>query len=267
MRAAVLLLFAFGFAASATAQRFAPQQDAYGYVAASGGACPAAFLDISTTGTALAITAASASPALDDGGAVVTLALPFEYYGIARPNLVVSTNGYVAFTDDLASESGGDFSNDCSLPAHPDSGQRGGGVGSGAAVPGRVYAYHDELDGSAAGTIHTQHFATCPRTAAFGAAEACTVIQWTGFARAGSTGANDFEVVLYHQSFEIATLRRAVDSSAGASATIGIQNDTATSAAVDTCNGARTVAATDAVCWLEPRSLIRPDALFENGFE
>ncbi len=245
-------------APAALAQRAGPGvTDTYGYavVASPAAPCAAQFMDISSTGTAIVPTASGAAAALDDGGAVLALALPFQLYGRVASSLVVSTNGYLAMADTLAAEDGGDFSNDCPAPAIPDNANAAGT---------RIMAYHDELDGTGAGTLHTQHFANCPRTAASGQAEACTVVQWTDWGRVQGAGTSTFQAVLYHGSNEIALQYAAVDSTGGASATIGAQDLEAGSAALASCDSAASVSAGQAICLLAPARL---DDLFRDGFE
>lgn len=266
MRIRLPLGTALGLAAAAALAdppREAPAQlDAYGYaVAAAAPACPYQPVDM-TSAPALALSAAEgAADASDEGAAVLDLAAPFELYGGAVPRLMVSSNGYLAAAAGAEADDGGDFSNDCPLPAAPDH------VGASSA---RIYAYHDDLAGPA-GAVRSSYFTTCPRPAASGAAEACTVVAWTGWGRVGGAGALSFQAVLYHTSFEIALQYLALDASAGGSASIGAQDATATSAAVWSCNGSRALAAGSAVCLFDPRyppgSGGVVDRLFRDGFD
>jgi len=157
--------------------------------------CDFDFVDIEASGTWVALTASGAEPAQDDGGAVIPLGLPFEFYGEALTSLVVSSNGYVAAGGTLESEDGGDFSNDAMLPAIPD---------NATGVPLRILPYHEELSGfTTAGVAYHQYFAACPRASEALGTEACTVVQWTDWALRGSGNTFDLQAVLYHESFQI----------------------------------------------------------------
>ncbi|MEO1087664.1 MAG: hypothetical protein AAFY88_25800, partial [Acidobacteriota bacterium] len=90
--------------------------DTFGHVIfdTPSGFCASDFIDISATGTALTFTASGIFDPNDDGGAALTLAAPFSFYGTDVTDVVVSTNGYVAMgtTGGLADEDGGDFNED-----------------------------------------------------------------------------------------------------------------------------------------------------------
>lgn len=264
--AAAALAAASFAAAAAQAQRAASMVDLYGYTAGDGATCAAAFTDIAATGSALVPTGVGATPAGDDGGAVLALAQPFEHYGVAHGAIVVSTDGYLAFADALARDSGTDFSADCTLPAVPDAGAFGDGE-TRAATPARAYVHHGDLKAGATGTLHAQFFAACPRPASAGAEEPCTIVQWSQF-RDADDATVTAQAVLYHVSHELALVRR---ESGSAAATIGIQNADATTALVAQCGVP--VAANGAVCYSDPRfppgsrAPASPDALFGNSFE
>jgi lysyl endopeptidase len=231
--------------------------DQYGYQIhdSTGAQCSYNYVDASG-GALLGLTASGAALAPDDGGSVVNLGAPFEFYGNATSTLVASTNGYLAAASSLAEEDGGDFSNDCPLPALAD---------NAAAMQARIMVYHDELDGTGSGNMHYQYFSNCPRAAESGVSEACSVVAWDQWTRIGSSGALAFEAVLYHTSFEIALQYQSLDASAGNAASIGLQNSSATSAAIHGCNGSKVLSAPTAVCFFDPRS--PQDTIFSNGFE
>jgi hypothetical protein len=238
------------------------QADGYGYLVAGGGAaCAYAAVDVSASGTPLALVAAGPdATALDDGAAPLALAEPFAFYGESRTSLVVSSNGYVAFADSTDAENGADFSNDPYLPAVPD---------NTPSTAGRIYAYHDDLTGEAAGSqLRAQHYAACPRASEAIAGESCTVVQWKNWARIAGGGSIDVALVLYHASGEIAIQHAALDSGAGDSACVGIQNADASDGLAWSCNGARTLTPASSVCWFDPA---HPpggnDLIFRNGFE
>jgi uncharacterized repeat protein (TIGR01451 family) len=204
--------------------------------------CEFDFVDIQVGGTALNFTASGIEPALDDGGAIVALSEPFEFYGETLSSLVVSSNGYVAVAASLSSEDGGDFSNDAVLPAIPDN-----VVG----VPARVLPYHDELSGfESGGVAYQQHFVECPRPSEALGTEACTIVQWTDWAELGGGNPFDAQVVLYHLSFEVA-LQLRPGTSTLASGTMGIQNRIATSGLQYRPD--EPVSDDTAICLFEPR--------------
>lgn len=238
------------------------QADGYGHLVAGGGtACPYSALDISGSGTPVALTAAGPGvTALDDGASLLALAEPFDFYGASHSNLVVSTNGYVAFADTLDAENGGDFSNDPYLPAVPD---------NTPSSAGRIYVYHDDLSGEGAGSsLRSQHYAACPRGSDAIAGESCTVVEWKNYARLAGGDGIDVALVLYHASGEIAIQHASLDAGAGDSACVGIQNADASDGLAWSCNGGRTLTAASAVCWFDPA---HPpggnDAIFRDGFE
>ena len=255
-----LALAGFGATALAGVSRTTVQADGYGHLVTSGGtACPYTALDVA--GGTLTLTAAGpASTALDDGAAALALAEPFAFYGASYTNVIVSSNGYIAFADGLDRENGGDFSNDPYLPAVPD---------NTPSIAGRVYAYHDDLTGEASGSdLRAGHYASCPRASDAGASEACTVVQWKNWGRLAGGDGIDVALVLYHASGEIAVQHAALDASAGTSACVGIQNADAGDGGAWTCDGGRALTAASAVCYFDPA---HPpggnDTLFANGFE
>ena len=261
------LIASLGLLAAATAAaqtRSSGNVDAYGYVVADSGAltCPIQFVDIASQGVALALSSDdNAVAAADDGGGALALSAPFELYGHATPSIVVSSNGYLAAAAGLDEEDGRDFSNDCPMPAVPDNPH---------AQARRIAVYHDELDGQASGgQILSNYFATCPRPAASGASEACTVIQWDNWRKLNDPATLRFEAILYHTSFEISLQYHDVDSSQGASASVGLQDPAAGTAAVYGCNGSQPIAAAHAVCFFDPRFPpgASNDGIFANGFE
>ncbi|MDX1387843.1 MAG: hypothetical protein R3344_01555 [Acidobacteriota bacterium] len=218
--------------------------DAFGYVVydQSGAECAFDFVDIAASGAAVSFTASGASPADDDGGAVIVPVLPFELYGVAVSGVVMSSNGYLAMASSLVSDAGGDFSNDRVLPAVPD---------QAPGVPGRILAYHDELSGFAtSGSAYHEHFAPCPRPSEALGSEPCTIFQWTDWGFAGGGEPFDFQVVVYHQTSEIVVQLRPA-AAVLADGTIGIQNPNATIGSQYRPEVALT--ADTAVCFFEPR--------------
>jgi len=204
--------------------------------------CGFDFVDLQTGGTPIDFTTSGVEPALDDGAALVPLSEPFELYGQLLANVVLSSNGYLAAAATLGSEDGGDFSNDTVLPAIPD---------NTLGVPARVLAYHDELSGlESDGAAYQGYFPVCPRSSEAIGAEACTVLQWTGWAARGGGNPFDAQIVLYHRSFEIALqLRPGTSTLSGG--TIGIQNHNATTGLQYRPDDP--ISTDAAICFFEPR--------------
>jgi hypothetical protein len=251
----IVLLLA---AASAGAQRTIGSFDAYGHVLYSSpdNRCPYSYVD-ATSGTALTLVAANPnSTASDDGGASISLAAPFTFYGDPAGSWVASSNGYLAVGAGLADEDGGDFSADCPLPAIAD---------NPLASQARIYVYHADLDGTPyGGNLYTQYFVNCPRPSVLGSNEACTVVQWRNWAEIGHSGPIDMEAVLYHPSSEIVLQYRSL--AADADGTIGIQSRNATSGYAYACRGSRPLVPAMAVCFFPPNQAPEPSIL-KDGFE
>ena len=219
--------------------------DRYGYLVVDqlDSRCSFDFVDISVGGDAVWFTASDTAPADDDGGAVISLGSSFELYGEALPGLVVSTNGYVAGAASLAAEGGGDFSNDPNLPTIPD---------NAPGTPARMFVYHSDLTGiAAAGTAFSLFFADCPRPSESVGSEACTILQWADWSAGGGGDAFDFQVVLYHVSYQIVYQIRP-GASALTGGTIGIQNRDASDAS-QYCFAENGLAGDTAVCFFDPR--------------
>jgi len=222
------LFFGAGGAAAQRAPVY-PVADSFGTLAydQSSPICAAAFSDIGATGTVITFAAVGSDPILDEGGAVIPLAEPFELYGTPITSLVVSTNGYLAAAGALAADSGGDFSNDCPLPAVPE---------EGPSTPLRIAVLHDDLDGSSSGApapggaAAHQYFPNCPRPSDALGAESCTIVQWSGWRVIGTSAVFDIQAVLYHQSFETVIQFAGDDYTARSKtidpygATVGLQN-------------------------------------------
>jgi hypothetical protein len=101
----------------------------------------------------------------DTSSGPVTLAVPVDFYGTIYTQLVIASNGYIS-TD--LSDTGGDLSNDCPLPASPST---GGG--------GRFYVVHDDLDlEPGIGSGYYEYFASCPRAADRGPNTGCSIFMW-----------------------------------------------------------------------------------------
>ena len=222
----------------------------YGYTMAESpgdGTCGFHYIDLEGSGQPLALVRGNAKAEADDQAAVLRLQQPFELYQLPALSLVVSGNGYLAVADSLAVEDGSDFSNDCSLPARAD---------NPAAAQNRIYVYHDDLRPLPGGGVRQAFFARCPRASAGGADEACTVVEWNGFERAGpvpSTQPLRAQAVLYHGSQEIALQYASLDDSRAAQATIGLQGFDGRAAREASCNSAQRRTSRQSICFFDPR--------------
>lgn len=262
-----IICFGVGLCLSflALAQRPPPMaEDAYGYVAldSSDAACPYQYLDLELEGEVLDLQPAGAEPAADDGGALLELTQPFEFYGQPAQVLVASSNGYLAPGSGLDEEDGGYWRADCRLPAIPDNSR---------AAFARLYVLAGDLVQGVAGRLYAQQFAQCPRPSGLVGNEPCTVVQWRGFERLGRNESLDFQVLLYHRSWQIAMQYRqlAPDMSAAPLAT-GSQDAGAVSAWSRGCAGPSALPAESAICLFDPRyppTSAPLDGIFLDGFE
>lgn len=210
--------------------------------------CTTNFVDISATGNAVTYTASAGFPAEDDGGAVVALGAPFNFYGTDVNSIVVSSNGYLGMgaADLTTDESGGDFSNDCPLPVAPD---------NPPAISSRIMPYHDDLAGDGTGgTTFYEFFASCPRLSGTTVAdEACTIVQWTNWGFFMGTVGFDMQAILYHTSYVIAFEYSDPGAVAdGTGATVGIQNATATDSLMYFCDTPGSITGTATLCNFHP---------------
>jgi hypothetical protein len=220
--------------------------DGFGYTLLDQNATECAFqwVDISATGTAVVFSPSGMDPADDDGQAEITLAQDFTLYGEQVSTLVISSNGYLAPEATSAGEDGGDFSNDCGLPAIP---------GNATASTARLLVLHDDLTGETGpGTVFQQFFTNCPRTSVNGGDEPCTVIQWQDWAVRGNPDTFPFQAILYHETNQITVQLDPPVSVSGVSATLGIQNRTATSGLAYGCNDGGLLNGQTALCYFEP---------------
>jgi uncharacterized repeat protein (TIGR01451 family) len=223
-RAAIILLLISVWTGVSLAQRAPVAGDDYGHLVidSADADCSYQFVDIEGSGAPLSWTASGADPAADDGGAALTLTQPFEFYGVTVSELVVSTNGYLAFGAAIGTEDGGDFSNDAQLPAIPD---------NDLGVAARAMVYHDDLSGfMSGGTASWQYFAACPRDSDALGPEECTVVQWSDWSIAAAGSTFDMQALLYHESFEIVFQVKPAAATLD-QGTIGVQDSTAQSAA------------------------------------
>ncbi len=211
------------------------------------GTCGFDYIPLGQAGVPVPLVPGHAKADDDDGAALLKLRQPFEFYQLPALSLVVSGNGYLATADSLAVEDGSDFSNDCDLPARGD---------NPASTQNRIYVYHDDLRPRAGGAVRQAFFARCPRPSALGADEACTVVEWDGFERAGPVPSIQplrAQAVLYHASHEIALQYASMDDSRAATATIGVQGFDGRTAREASCNSSRRRTARQSICFFDPR--------------
>ena len=203
--------------------------DSYGNSVAD---CDKQFVDISSSGSVLSLTAADPGfPANDDGVGHVDLTQSFNFYGRTISSLSLSTNGYIS-TDSQAH--GGDWSNDCPVPTAPtlDS------------LNARIIPLHGDL--IVTNILH-QHFDDCPRTSELGDNLSCDVFMYQGVNFYQQSVNFDFQAILYP------TVNQWVyqyDGTGfdGSITTTGIQNDNASDGAGYACNTANSISSQQAVC-------------------
>lgn len=209
--------------------------DAFGYTFSDQAEpdCDYAFVDISGTGTFVVNG--------DDIAATQTLGgAGFDFYGTVYTDLRLSTNAYIST---LLSDSGGDLSNDCPLPASPST---GGGA--------RIYPLHDDIDcdpATAGSGIYHEYFASCPVPGRFQGG--CNIVQWEceHFPGGGGTNTESLQAVLY-DSFDLTYQFQACEE-CGSGSTTGIQDDGPTTGLTYACNSAGTISpGSTAVCWFHP---------------
>jgi len=179
------------------------------------------------------------TPAQTVGGAT-----PFRFYGQNVSQLYMSTNGYLATSDQ---DDGGDFNNVCT------------DFGSVFPNNARLHVLQDDLVLLNNGSLKHQHFSTCPRSADAGGAQGCTVFQWNNvgiYINSTTTqGSAVFQAILYDQSYEIVYQYLTADPFSGANATISIENAAQTDRLSYGCNVSNQAPAGRAVCFFEPSAL------------
>jgi hypothetical protein len=201
------------------------------------GNCERQFVDISATGTDLTIIDSNTNdsvPANDDGVAAVSLVEPFNLYGQSISGLYLSTNGYIS-TD--PAETGGDFDNDCPLPATPNRGS----------TQARIIPLHDDLKVQ---NMYHQHFNSCPRAASANQDLSCDIFMYKGvdlFDTSTVTENFNFEAILY-PSISLWVYQYDGTGFNPQSSTIGLQNNNATDGAAFACNTANSINTQEAVC-------------------
>ena len=206
--------------------------DTFGYVYADSttAQCAFDFIDITDSGASVV--------SGDDTSAAVNLpGSSLDFYGETVTDIAISTNGYLS-TD--PTDSGGDLSNDCPLPAVPSTG-----------AGGRYYPVQDDLI-TADGLF--EYFPTCPRSSGAVADEGCYVFQWNGTEHFGGGGETfSFQALLYDTSFAIVYQFGAGNPEEGAGSTTGIQNAAFDDGLTYACDVPTPVTAGDGgVCFYHP---------------
>lgn len=225
-------------------------RDLYGYSQFDGpqpGACRFDYIELGADAKELALAPGHPRAAADDLAGVLELERHFEFYQEPREALVVSMNGYLAAARGLHEDDGSDYSNECGLPGRPD---------NPVAHPDRIYVYHDDLRPRDGAHLRHGHFPHCPRNGEAGAEEACTVIEWDGFERAGPLASSRplrMQAVLYHGSHAIVMQYASVDDSGGGQATVGLQGLGGRSARRASCDLPGRIGAGTSLCFFDPR--------------
>jgi hypothetical protein len=157
------------------------------------------FQDIANLGTQVSWTATGQFPGGDEGFDEITLPFAFPFYGVDRTSVRVFSNGFLTFSS-FASNS----FNNSELPS--------------ATPPNAVIApFWDDLDQSAGGAVYT---GTLP--------DGRFVVQYDAVPRWGTSNAETFQIILSADGaieFQYQTMTGTLNA-----ATIGIENDTGTTA-------------------------------------
>lgn len=232
----------------AVKQAGGPDNFGYTYQDSDEAFCSYQALDIRSTGQSLNFVPSDSSyPANDDGGALVNLdGNGVSIYGKSFDQLVLSSNGYLST---LSSDNGGDYSNDCPLPALAST---GGGD--------RIYVFHGDL---VTGSAYYQYFASCPRAGEVDDQAACHVFQWNnvGLYQHGASPAGDFDIqaIIYEGSDQIVT-QFVQGMSDGNTTTSGLQISSVNDALVYACDEAGSIQSQSAVCYFAPGKAPSADA-------
>ena len=176
----------------------------------------------------------------DTSSGPVTLGVPVDFYGTLYTQLVIASNGYLS-TD--PSDTGGDLSNDCPLPASPSS---GGG--------GRLYILHDDLDlEPGTGSGFYEYFASCPRAADRGPNTGCSIFMWDDVSHYPGGGVATWDMWIYlYDNLDVVYEIGPGNSEQGSSSTTGIMNPAYTDALVVACETAGTIPDTYVVLFEHP---------------
>lgn len=230
---------------SAQARDISYVDDAFGYQTID--SCSASYLNIDAQATTLNLVASGSDPASDEGAAVLNLPLTHEFYNVSHDQVVISSNGYLAFAEDLTQENGADFSNDCLFPSVPDNQPQSNQ---------RIMAYHDDLMADTSGAIQWAHFDQCP---VLSNGQACTVIEWQNWRLNQTAGAFSFQIILLYNPAKI-VLQYDNRVPVPASASVGFQHAGLFSGWVMACNQSQLVLANSSHCFDNPY-------IFDDDFE
>lgn len=227
---------------------FAGAVDAFGYTItdSNNGSCAVQFVDISQTGAVVVMGDDESTISSPPNGinATIPLSPAFMFYGRIYTQVVMASNGYLS-TD--PADSGPDTSNDCPLPAVPNTPP--------STTGGRFYPLHNDLvlDNGGAGLYQT--FPACPRPDGNGQSSFCSVFQWQDAYIFGSVVTFTMQAILYHETGEIVYQYDGRNIDAGLSSTTGIQSsatDFVLSGAAYACNAANSIVPNSAVCMTPP---------------
>ena len=166
----------------------------------------------------------------DDVSFAVALGGSFSLYGNVVNALQVSSNGYVSVDP---TDSGGDLSNDCPIPANPSTGPDAA----------RLYVLHDDIDldpATPGSGIYYQFFATSPYTHPNGSIMSASIIEWVGEHFPAGSAPTDlqFQAILFENGDVIYQYLQ--DAEDGLGSTIGAQQSAAGPALLIACNTAGT---------------------------
>ena len=206
-------------------------QDNYGNSVAL---CDRSFVDISGSGSLLNWQAAGTQyPAADEGSVLIQLSQAIDHYGESVSQLRASTNGYFSTS---ANASGGDWDNDCPLPATPDQDNIGG----------RIAVMHDDLQDA---VFYHQFFLSCPRPSDTGGNLSCEVFQWSDVDLLDTPSVESFDIqaILYPTTSQW-VFQYAGTGFDGSFSTTGMQNAAASDGLTFACNSAGSLNDVEAIC-------------------
>jgi hypothetical protein len=216
LRRALVVASAIGLGSTALAQTAGP--DGFGYTSA-----PTVFnfTDISGTGVAAPLSG------FEDSGSAVGLGFSFDLYGTSTSALTVTTNGYLTHGGSAT-----DFSNDCPL-ANP------------AQLNRSILPFWDDLSLVDHGTIYTQTMGSVPNRV--------FIAQWDDSGSFDASNASlTFQAKLFEADgsieFHYSNLVSAFGFDAtGGTASVGLEDDTGSTALQIYCNQTGSLAGGDAI--------------------
>ncbi len=192
-------------------------------LAASAAPSRAQYCAAPTTNEWFDISALGGNLGLGNDAAIMCMwPLTFTLYGTAYDNIVISSNGYAFLTN-------AGFNPGCTVAPPPGGTSPANLSLPNVSAPGALIApFWDDLDPSLSGGVHSVGWALAGQPQRL-------VVQWDGVPHAGGGGTGKFQMQLEDVTHDIIFCYQDVDFGSpavdfGASATVGIQDATATQA-------------------------------------